>query len=500
MSNQISFQPSVKSCFIISPLKRPEECFNHFVINEVYHKEGLTGIYLFLERLKTLITTGKTQTIYLTSKMTSCREIILTKLIYRSLRERYLHRCLVRFFKDRLNPPKEINKTDLCYQPFYSEEGCKIRRFIGIVCGSHIFNFSKTDIENIMSNCLENREHIRPTPQLPKNPYNGNNFNIYELKCIYDFLLTNTGEKQEKEYNTKKITDDIPELIRLFRYSQFTIDNLQDNFGTYLEKLACQNYVHELSFQLLTRKLRTAFQYFEIHCMVKPESLRKYLELAENSTLLINVRNIISRFINLYHYHKLDNIYLDYLENQLSKTESEPISTLIKQLELVKSEIEIIANTRKCFKKYKVVKPNKVKKIEVITHINETTQREGENKQLSKSLSSVNISQCNVSNLSNGHDAVKNTIFQFTAPDDGDRVQLKKSKFNKFKAKHHLKLKTFNIPFQKIDFKTFSIISKDFVKPNINRKIITINDIEIIDLIQYKIQTIGQGEIVIKKR
>lgn len=491
MSIQILFQPIVKPDFIISPLESPEDCFNYAIINDVYHKKGLTGIYTFLEELKILISSGKTQTIYLTGQMSSCREIILTRLIYRSLRERYLHRHLVKFFKNRLHPPKEINQTDLCYQPFYSSDGSKIRSFIGIVCGSHIFNFSRTDIENIMSNSLENRENIRPTPQLPKNPYNGNNFNIYELKCIYDFLLTNTGEKQEEEYNTKKITDNIPELIRLFRYSQFTIDNLQDNFGTYLEKLACQNYVYELSFQLLTRKLRTAFQYFEIHCMVKPESLRKCLELSENSPLLINVKNIISRFINLYHYHKLDNVYLDYLENRLSKPESQTISTLIKQLKLVKSEIEIIANTRKGFKKYKVAKPKNVKEIETTNQTNPTNHD-----QSSQPTSSVKTRQCMVSN---GQETIPTTIFQFKAPNGGDKVRLKKSKFDNFKAKKHPKLKTFHIPFPEIDFKTFTVISKDFVKYNIPRK--TINyDINIINTIQFKIQTIDQGEIIIKKR
>ncbi len=341
-----------------------------------------------------------------------------------------------------------------------------------------------------MSNSLENRETIRPTPQLPKNPYNGKNFNIYQLKCIYEFLLTNTGEKQEEEYNTKKITDNIPELIRLFRYSQFTIDNLEENFGTYLEKLACLNYVHELSFQLLTRKLRTAFQYFEIHFVTKPELISKCLESSKGCPLLINVKNIISRFINLYHYHKLDNIYLDYLENRLSKTESETISTLIKQLKLVKSEIEIIANTRKVFKKYKVAKPKNVKEIENTNQTNQT------NHQSSQPTSSVNTSKCI---LSNRQDTRLNTIFQFKAPNGDHNVSLKKSKFDKFKAKQNPKLKPFHILFPEIDFKTFTVISKDFVKYNNPRKTIN-NDKKIINTIQFKIQTIDQGEIVIKKR
>ena len=45
-------------------------------------------------------------------------------------------------------------------------------------------------IENIISNALEASETIRPTPSLPKNPYNGETFKCYELKILYDFLLT----------------------------------------------------------------------------------------------------------------------------------------------------------------------------------------------------------------------------------------------------------------------------------------------------------------------
>ena len=42
-----------------------------------------------------------------------------------------------------------------------------------------------------MYNSLETREGLRPTPLVPKNPYNGKNFNIYELKLMYDFLVNN---------------------------------------------------------------------------------------------------------------------------------------------------------------------------------------------------------------------------------------------------------------------------------------------------------------------
>ena len=76
----------------------------------------------------------------------------------RNARDRYLHSRLIKFVKNWVNKPKNLNDKDLCFDPFYDNNGALLKPYVSLKKYDTIFNFSREDIENIISNALETRK------------------------------------------------------------------------------------------------------------------------------------------------------------------------------------------------------------------------------------------------------------------------------------------------------------------------------------------------------
>ena len=204
-----------------------------------------------------------------------------------------------------------------------------------------IFNFSKADIENIWCNSLESCEGIRPTPTMPKNPYNGKKFNSYELKLMYDFLLRSSRKINPEDscYTKTTYLDIIPETLRLFRYSHFDLKIFCYNNAIYLKYCACRNHIKGLDNKELSLDIFTAFKIFNITKPPNPHYINSYLEVYRNS-----IENIMVEFTYYYHYFELDDI----LEGILSQDTPEVggiyhyIQSLIEKFKNITREIIVI--------------------------------------------------------------------------------------------------------------------------------------------------------------
>ena len=333
-----------KNPFIIS--KKNNECnwFHNQLINKIYRDEGLFGIYKFLWDNKLTILEDKS-THYMDrvngNTIWCNNQEKYIQIIISSIRDRYLHRKLIITIRNWLNKPVYINKNDLCYNPFYNEYGDIITEFAQLYYKNNVFCFSKVDIENIICNSLETIEDIRSVPTMPKNPYNGKEFNTYELKVLYDFLVnTSKSDNVDKCYNKTKKTDKIPETIRLFRYANFDLDIFKIKFCQYLKITACFNYVKELNNEDLAIDLSTAFKKLDINDYPNLRLIGIYITDYKS-----NILSILGKFYYLYYYISIDS------KNQASNEESDPelsmLLTIKNKLQLIKREIYIYGNQKK---------------------------------------------------------------------------------------------------------------------------------------------------------
>ncbi len=318
-------------------------------INDIYSKDGIAGIYKFLWEQRLRILEDKT-----TKYMDSCDGKILWKarehryqdIILRTLRDRYLHRKLISKVKHWLTKPKVLNEVDLCYNAFYDENGQVINKYVQLQYDKSIFNFSRSDIENIMCNSLEARDNIRFDPMIPKNPYNGKVFNIYQLKILYDFLINSQVKTEVSCYNKTSPLDNIPEIIRLFRYSNFNLDKFKFQFDIYLKIRSCENYTDELNNKELAKDVIIAFKVFKIKQRPNLHYIEKYLDKYR-----YQLTKIISQFYYLYYYIEFDKLPEDDLIS-LSE-EFKLIENTKEKLTEIKREIFIVGNSERKRIKYK---------------------------------------------------------------------------------------------------------------------------------------------------
>ena len=455
INNQIKAQrvgvPNNK--FIINDKFQYSDCFHIYEINKAYQVNGLKGVYelLWEQKLRLLENRGIRQLSHFKEKNVhnqwEFKEDRLIYLIITNFRDRYLHRRLIDHIRYWISKPEILNTEDLCCNPFYDDEGNPIQKFVSLRKYNKIFNFSRKDIENLISNSLESSETIRPTPCLPKNPYNGEIFNCYELKVFYDFLLVDSKDKSknkdrnstiEKCYQKTNYLDEIPEIIRLFRYASFQLDIFCYRFGEYLKIKACENYIKDLSINEFTNQLYIAFQLFNIDKRPKKYSIKEYIKLYRRS-----VEMLMPQFTYYYHYFELEviieNILLDETTYEYPEI-SNYISKFRKQLQLIQREISIVGVNSKQLRSKKARKyftNNKNKKT------NKNTDNETANN--------------NINNI----DIRKSSIYQFRVEGTLGKSQNISRKLKKYYKQVNQKKKTLcpiTFDFSKIDIETFTVI------------------------------------------
>ena len=343
--------------FIISKKYEFGECIYNQKINGCYTRNGLSGIFKLFQDCQLKICEKKTKKnmVFIIGSPDIRWEIEeekITDIILRTLKERRLHRNLVKFIRKKINKTREnFNTKDLCFNSFYDASGTIAIPHLKIFINNGVFNFSKADIQNIYCNALENNENVRAIPKIPKNPYNGKPFNIYELKLMFDFLEKENKSKIEKCYNNTTYSDSIPETIRLFRYCQFDINKLIQNYSTHLNCRACKNYVKNLSDEQLALEIFIAFGLFKIDDKPNTLYIKKYLTYYRQS-----IENIISSFTYYYHYLELEDLLTDILYNTgtTGARNYNNMIILIEKFKCLKREIFIVGhNTRKIINRSK---------------------------------------------------------------------------------------------------------------------------------------------------
>lgn len=224
------------------------------------------------------------------------KNIIINNFLLNFKLKRILDKC---YHSWRRKKNESINKTSLNLIPVNDIDQ---KNKITIYDNYKIFTFHDTEIGIWIKDCLEKSEDLFIEPIYPNNPYTNKIFNDSQLLYIYNFL-----EKNNK----------LPFILSLFKESKFSMETFLQKHKSYLDYIACKNYVYEMS----DNEWKEMLDEFELvynlenryckQCLLKIPNYRKvfnetFIQYTLEHNIILNGKSRSYKlFINLIKYYDL---------------------------------------------------------------------------------------------------------------------------------------------------------------------------------------------------
>lgn len=259
----MSVHKAYHTIFDIMPFivhSRPKSIYYEQYWNRVYEKGGIRGVFRHIpETISHLnaVQHGSIQSFQYTPLTSILHDVFIS-----NQRTRHLLFVLQRWVHRRWGPSisPSKNEEDLCATPFLEVPSLELQS------NGHLFRYSHSDINNLVTSSLESREDIAIAPVLPKHPYTNESFSYVQLVESYAFLQDSGAS--------------ISNTFRLFRMCQFDLDLFRVTFRDYLRNRVCHHHVAEWSKSTCRTGVLDACHYLKCRSPdtnLKPATYRHFL-------------------------------------------------------------------------------------------------------------------------------------------------------------------------------------------------------------------------------